>query len=172
MQHQNPHIKALRVGANKIAKMMEKLFEIELAANLSLDLFLQYGHRNHVELSDEGEYDSYMNFMDQDINRHNMEPEEHKQKIDIPGFSGDSNIENFQNRQQYVIRFCYYMDIPNEKMVKLVPYRLKGEASVGEITTKEEVRSQRSCKILELNEVVIENMQTSCSNRYLTHLIC
>uniref|UniRef100_A0A6N2LCX1 CCHC-type domain-containing protein n=1 Tax=Salix viminalis TaxID=40686 RepID=A0A6N2LCX1_SALVM len=63
---------------------------------------------------------------------HNMggrEPQAFRMKMDLPSFNGQLQIEGFLDWLAVVERFFDYMDIPEDKKVKLVAYRLMGGAS-------------------------------------------
>ena len=46
--------------------------------------------------------------------------------VDIPFFSGNLNIEGFMDWVADIDRFFYYIDVTEEKLVKLVACKLKG----------------------------------------------
>ena len=50
-------------------------------------------------------------------------------KIDLPSFDGHLHIEDFLDWLHAVESFFYYMEILDEKRVKLVAYELRGGAS-------------------------------------------
>ena len=50
-------------------------------------------------------------------------------KIDLPSFDGHLHIEDFLDWLHAVENFFDYMEIPDEKRVKLVAYKLRGGAS-------------------------------------------
>ncbi|XP_034888842.1 uncharacterized protein [Populus alba] len=52
-----------------------------------------------------------------------------RMKMDLPSFNGQLQIEGFLDWLVLVERFFNYMDIPEDKRVKLVAYRLLGGAS-------------------------------------------
>ncbi|XP_010247056.1 PREDICTED: uncharacterized protein LOC104590196 [Nelumbo nucifera] len=56
--------------------------------------------------------------------------DEFKLKVDIPTFSEDLDIKGLLDWITEVDRFFEYMEIPEERRVKLVAFRLKGGASV------------------------------------------
>ena len=63
---------------------------------------------------------------------HNMgewKPQSFRMKMDLPSFNGQLQIEGFLDWLAIVERFFDYMEIPEDKKVKLVTYRLMGEAS-------------------------------------------
>ena len=56
--------------------------------------------------------------------------DKYKLKVDIPNFNGDLNIEGLLDRLTKVDRFFDYTELPNDRKVKLVAYRLKWGTSV------------------------------------------
>jgi hypothetical protein len=59
------------------------------------------------------------------------EPDQHmfRMKMDLPSFNGQLQIKGLLDWLVLVERFFDYMDIPEDKKVKLVAYRLLGGAS-------------------------------------------
>ena len=55
---------------------------------------------------------------------------EYKLKVDIPTFSGDLDIKGFLDWITKVNHFFKYIEIAEERQVKLVAYQLKGGAFV------------------------------------------
>ena len=53
--------------------------------------------------------------------------DEYKLKVHIPNFSGDLNIERFLEWLTEVDKFFDYIELPDDRKVKFVAYRLKGE---------------------------------------------
>ena len=51
---------------------------------------------------------------------------EYKLKVDISNFSGNIDIEGFLNWLTEVNRFFDYIELPEERKVKFIIYRLKG----------------------------------------------
>ncbi|KAG6747366.1 hypothetical protein POTOM_049769 [Populus tomentosa] len=56
-------------------------------------------------------------------------PQQFRMKMDLPSFNGQLQIEGFLDWLAVVERFFDYMEIPEDKKVKLVAYRLMGGAS-------------------------------------------
>ena len=56
--------------------------------------------------------------------------DKYKLKVYIPNFSGDLNIEGFLYWLTEVDMFYDYTELPEDRKVKFVAYRLKGEALV------------------------------------------
>jgi hypothetical protein len=56
---------------------------------------------------------------------------EYQMNIDLPSFNGYLHNEDYLDWIMKVERFFEYMCIPEEKKVKLVPYKLKGGGSLG-----------------------------------------
>ena len=52
-----------------------------------------------------------------------------RMKMDLPSFNGQLQIEGFLDWLALVERFFDYIDIPEDKRVKLVAYKLMGGAS-------------------------------------------
>ena len=71
-----------------------------------------------------GKFERNQNF---NYNRHD---DEFKLKVDIPTFSGDLDIKGFLDWITEVDCFFEYMEIPEERKIKLVAFRFKGGASV------------------------------------------
>nr|XP_034929565.1 uncharacterized protein LOC118060451 [Populus alba] len=83
------------------------------------------------ELSDDEEYVEHM-FRHNRQGQRNMggrEPQTFRMKMDLPSFNGQLQIEGFLDWLAVVERFFDYMEIPEDKKVKLVAYRLMGGAS-------------------------------------------
>ncbi|KAG6741161.1 hypothetical protein POTOM_056650 [Populus tomentosa] len=83
------------------------------------------------ELSDDEEYVEHM-FRHNHQGQRNMggrEPQTFRMKMDLPSFNGQLQIEGFLDWLAVVERFFDYMEIPEDKKVKLVAYRLMGGAS-------------------------------------------
>jgi len=57
------------------------------------------------------------------------EPQTFRMKMDLPSFNGQLQIEGFLDWLAIVERFFDYMEIPEDKKVKLVAYQLMGGAS-------------------------------------------
>ena len=63
--------------------------------------------------------------------QHNVgerEPQTFHMKMDLPSFNGQLQIKGFLDWLAVVKRFFDYMEIPEDKKVKLVAYRLMGGA--------------------------------------------
>jgi hypothetical protein len=83
------------------------------------------------ELSDDEEYVEHM-FQHNRQGLRNMgerEPQTFRMKMDLPSFNGQLQIEGFLDWLAVVERFFDYMEILEDKKVKLVAYRLMGGAS-------------------------------------------
>lgn len=65
-------------------------------------------------------------------------------KVDLPSFSGKFDIETFLDWTKEVEAFFDYTNIPEDKKVKLVAYKLKGGTSpYGGIKCKSMGKSNR-----------------------------
>jgi len=83
------------------------------------------------ELSDDEEYVEHI-FQHNHQGQRNVggrEPQTFRMKMDLPSFNGQLQIEGFLDWLTVVERFFDYMEIPEDKKVKLVAYRLMGGAS-------------------------------------------
>ena len=83
------------------------------------------------ELSDDEEYVEHM-FRHNHQGHRNVggrELQTFHMKMDLPSFNGQLQIEGFLDWLAVVERFFDYMEIPEDKKVKLVAYRLMGGAS-------------------------------------------
>ena len=56
--------------------------------------------------------------------------DKYKLNVDIPNFSGDLDIEGFLDWLIEVDIFFEYIELPEDRKVKFVTYRLKGGASI------------------------------------------
>ncbi|XP_011015163.1 PREDICTED: uncharacterized protein LOC105118819 [Populus euphratica] len=83
------------------------------------------------ELSDDEDYVEHMFRHNRQglCNMGEREPQTFRMKMDLPSFNGQLQIEGFLDWLAVVERFFDYMEIPEDKKVKLVAYRLMGGAS-------------------------------------------
>lgn len=74
-----------------------------------------------------GEEDNFQ--FGQRANNRGQNSQEFKMKMDLPCFDGRLHIEDFLDWIHNVENFFDYLEIPENRQVKLVAYKLKGGAS-------------------------------------------
>ena len=79
---------------------------------------------------------------------YNRHDDKFKINVDIPNFNGDLNIEGFLDWLTKVDRFFEYTELPEDRKVKFVSYRLKGRASMWWDRSREK-RMREGCDLVQ-----------------------
>ena len=130
-------IDALAIGANKGGNEDRRRLKDEVAQGQPVNRHVPAHHRRQPVYSDDSEDEEDFLYANHRPARgggrrdHGYERNsgDFKLKVGIPSFSGNFNIEDFIDWIAEIDKFFDYMEVLEEKRMKLVAYRLKGGTS-------------------------------------------
>ena len=128
---------ALAIGVNRGRNEDKKRLRDEVAQGRPINRPVPTHHRRQPVYSDNSEEKKDFMYADHRLGRgggkrdhgYKRDIGDFKLKVDIPFFSGNLNIEDFIDWIVEIDKFFDYIEVSEEKRVKLVACRLKGGAS-------------------------------------------